>query len=302
MINDGNTPKDSRGPLPPEMFAAILEGGPAGRGEAWLVFLGHRQPPPEQKRLAAFAEAFGIDPYTARQWLNSPAPRLLRRVPSRERAARWVEFLAGLGLAGFSVEEAVLASRQPVSVSSWSREEDAFAFEPVKGPPVSLPSGQLLCIAAGEVREEFFEERTEKLGLMGELARGHDRTRVSSRYLFDLHFRGSGGVYRFDQDLLAFARMFPGRGGQASSVLVRGLLASIREAAPAVPVYTEFHFAEESLGRAREALEKSSDLMRRWMFGGGARHSETQTHFRATLPAFHLYSSLLAEELRQVAV
>lgn len=302
-MNDGRkTGRQARDPLSPEMLAAILEGAnpPA---DAWLVFLGHRQSPPGQDRLAAFAETFGIDAYTARQWLNSPVPRLLRRVAASGRAEQWVRYLADLRLSGFFVKETALAANRPTPVTVYTREGEALSFETPDGATHSLPASTLLCIAAGEIREEVFEEHTEKFGLMGELSRGRSRIRSSTRFLFDLHFRGHEGPFRFDQDTLLFSRIYPSGGGRASSVLVRSLLASIRESVPAVPVYTEFHFAEDSLGQACETLGKSSDLMRRWIFGGAGGHlSETETRLRATLPAFHLYSSLLAEETRRRSV
>lgn len=290
---------DDHHALSPELYGALLESGTVKEGEpAWLVLLAHRQSPPGEKRMAALAETFGVDVWTATQWIRSPAPRVMRRVATAGKATKWVDYFRDLHLRAFAISETSLAEHHPVETRHFTADEWHLTFEDRAGfHHLALPD--VLCIVAGEVREDTVVDHTEKVGFMGELARGHERTHTRSRFLIDIHGRKEGEVYRLDQDELDFAPLFPGR-EQASSVMIREVLQLVREHAPAVPVFGDFALAQDALGNAHQFLDRSTGLVRRWLHGArGARISEARTTLVSSMPAFQLYSTFLAAECRQ---
>ncbi|MCC5878108.1 MAG: hypothetical protein JJU11_17960 [Candidatus Sumerlaeia bacterium] len=286
--------------LPPEIYGAMLQSGnTAGNEPGWLVLLAHRQSPPGEKRMAALAKTFDVDGWTASQWIRSPAPRIMRRVATEEKAAKWVEYFRDLHLRAFAISEKNMVASDPVDTHLFTWDQWHLTFEHRAGfGHIALPD--VLCIVAGEVREETIVDHTEKIGFMGELARGHERVHTRSRFLIDIHGRAEGEVYRLDQDELDLGAMYPDR-EQASSVMIREVLASIREVVPAVPFFGDFSLAQDALGNAHQLLDRSTGLVRRWLHGArGARISEARTTLVSGLPAFQLYSAFLAAECREL--
>lgn len=301
-MTKGDKPREDHEALSPELYAALLESGSGLGGEpAWLVVLAHRQEPPGEKRLKALAETFDIDPWTAAQWVRSPAPRVIRRVGTADKARKWIEYFEGLHLGAFTLAEETLPERAPRQVRSFALGSTGIVFDDGEGT-TDLPAGEILCLVAGEIREDVMVDHTEKLGLMGELSRGSERTHARRRFVVDVHGKDPGMFFRLDQESLDYRALFPDR-EQASSVMIREILNNLVGAFPAAPLFIDFALAQDALGSAHQLLERSTGVVRRWLHGArGVRISESRTTLVTTFPAFQIYSVFLAEECRQLGV
>jgi hypothetical protein len=293
-------PGDRKGDgLSPELFAALLESESlSATNTGWLVLLAHQQQPPGEKRLAAFSEALGIDPYTATQWLRSPAPRVIRRVANQQRADRWTRYLADLHLRAFSLSEETLPPPTPTLLRDMTIDErGGLILQPIDGEPLAINGADLLCAVMGEAREEQFVEHSDKLGALGELARGRERVQARSHFLIDLHGRKAGAFWRLDEERMEGT----GPTGEVPSVRIRRLAEQLAASNTRLAIHRSFNLAEESLTQTHHLLSRSSDVARRWLRAAmGSRLTESRSTSHDTMPAFELYSLLLAEETRQL--
>ncbi|CAN5380623.1 hypothetical protein BH09SUM1_BH09SUM1_03040 [soil metagenome] len=275
----------------PENYAALTEAmHGAQRTPGFLVALGTQRDLPSERKIAAFAAAIEIDEFTARQWLLAPSPRILRREDNEPAAVEWAEWLGALGLRAYEIPESQFAAQEFLPVLSLSVDKAAVHLQIEGGEERTVPLGKLLCLVAGEVREQTLNERTAEGMLSATFT--SDKGDKRAEHLLDIHFR-DGDSYRVSQDTFRWSSLFPTETGQ-SLVLFRRLIDLFQKSAPGLRVYDDFDKAGAILGQSRQLLHASSFLSVNWMRKTKRLLYERHRTIRESdQEAFDLYSTLL---------
>lgn len=271
------------------MHEALADAPSAERPAGWFVALARQDELPDEKRLASFAEAFGIDAYTARQRLLSPAARLLLREETESAARAWVQWLAHLRLRSFLVPGDALASQRFEPCIAVFATESALVFLDSAERRTEVPLGSVGALVFGEVRERLTAERDRYSPVATTRALPDVAPAIPTQEgIADVHLRSGSLCLRLEQNSVQFSRMFPDQTG-ASAVLIRTLFTKLRRSVPAVPVWDGFREAEDVLGASLKFL------------GSDAAGSTLARHFlRTSRPTFDLYSTLARLEALQV--
>lgn len=243
----------------PEALASVADAVAGREREAgFLVVLGRRECRQREKTVAAFAKAFGLDVYTAKQSLASAGPRVLRRETVRAAAEEWVAWLGKAGLRAFVMCEAEVEAHRFVPQIVVFKDAGALIAEDAEGTRRHHSPAELACIVTGELRERVVRESARTLAA-GEVPIVRESVGARNELVIDLHPRAGRDVLRIRQDTFQFGRVFP-PGAGASTALMPRLLRMIRKALPGVPCHEDFHLVEDALGKSVEVLSTSSTL------------------------------------------
>ncbi|MCC7392358.1 hypothetical protein IT571_08395 [Candidatus Sumerlaeota bacterium] len=280
----------------PEVAASALEAA-ASAGAAcepgFLTVLCARKEAASEAQAKGFAEAAGLDVYTARQRLSSPVPRPLRRDGTERESAKWVKLLRGLGLRAFTASEREISETEFLPCTAIFKDAGHLIVRSGAGDK-HIAFAEFCGIACGEVASQVVESRVQDR-LAGEAITQRNVSRTSE-FIIDLAMRGQPRIIRLRQSTFDFARVMPAE-TSASSVQIRAILKMIRKALPGAPVYDQFAVAEGLLvSDGAERLSATSDAARRGIASGMAVHRNMREE-RTALPTFDLYSTLARFEV-----
>lgn len=221
------------------------------RSERHLVIL---LPGTDPSCAAAFARAADVDLYDARLHLQSPRPRLLRRVEGEEAARSLSERLSFARVGHYVVSEASVLSL-PVSRARGGVVHERHLELTVDGIPRSLRFEDLLLLVRGEiVRERHVEKR---LGT----ARGVS-DRITPGLRLHLYERRASVAVEIDPDGFDWSEPSLASPSAAPSSLLHfeGLLRTLRERAPAAELDRGFDHEPLVLARS-EAIEDVTEML-----------------------------------------
>ncbi|MDK2971924.1 MAG: hypothetical protein PWP23_1679 [Candidatus Sumerlaeota bacterium] len=285
--------------LSPEAYANLMAAtAQSARDAGHFVVLGQQDELPPQETIAAFAKGLDLDPYSARQRLIAPTPRILRREENKEAADRWVAWMRALELRGFRLSERAFSQFHPIEVVSYKIDRSGVTFEIDNGRCETVPAEEVLCIVQGTVRSRDVQEIEKKDFLIGSAYGGHETVRVNRETRIDIHLAGVALIFRLSQSHLRFGDIFPGR-QIASDVMMREVAGQIRGAYAALPLRDDFARASEILGQSWKIASKTTDFrysaFNTTPFGAGIRNNRvTQESDEET---FDLYSLLSRMQL-----
>ena len=286
---------DSTARYPGSDWDAVQAAAKGGeRTPAFLLVLGRHAHLPSERKLAAFAEALNLDAFTARQWLLSPTPRVIRRESRHDRVLEWTEWMRGLGIRAFDLSEQLLAEQE------------------FHTPPVLFPDGRhwrlyyddgrqeilapedIACAVWGEVQERFQTETTTA-AIGGEIIAGRTKT-LHAELMLDLHRHLSPISVRIAQDAVRWSAINPDETTQ-SSLRMRRMLDKFRPWLRDIDIAEDFSRAEPVLGATREILSNSSYLQTKWLGAGGRLRLHREKSIReSSRETFCIYSSLIRWE------
>jgi hypothetical protein len=280
----------------PEQYARLTEAvSQLQREPGHLVVLGRQRTMPEAPAIKAFAEALGLDPFSARQKLLLPTPRVLRREERAGKAREWTEWLHKLGMRAFDVEETIIASQQFLLVHSleFAPDGDLVVNLAAGGEPLVIPASDLLALVHGEVNERVDVSDSSSNPLLGEVRSGKENIRSSTEAMTDIHRRSTPDSLRIAQDSFHWQALHPGELGQ-SSRHARELFESLRKAFPAATVYGDFATVESVLGESERLIASSSHFWRNDLRPATSRYvvHKKSTTVRSNRTTFETYSTL----------
>lgn len=259
-------------------------------GTGWFVALARQDQLPDDKRLASFAEAFGLDAFTARQRLLSPATRLLRREDSQSEAQAWVEWLGMMHLRAFIVPGGEAAAQQFAPQAAVYAGDGVLVFVDHAEKRLDVPTEAVAALVFGDVRERVTTEKERKSLLTDPRNLNVAGPVAAQQAVMDIHLRHGNTCLRLEQDKVQYSRMFPDQTG-ASAVLIRKIFSRVRKMVPHAPVFEGFREAEDVLGASLKLL--GTDAV------GSSIH---RVFLKTSLPTFNLYSTLARLEAMQSGV
>lgn len=285
----------------PEAFARIAEATSSSeRSYGHLLVLASGGELPSARRIAAFAKGLRLDEFNARQWLLRTTPRVLRREETASKVREWVQWLGALGIDGFQVAEADLLAHQFVPVQGLQFTEWDLVLELAGGEAVRLPKPAVSLLVASESwervrRERFKRAVTGEPGALLASEVAEERTQI----VIDLHVKVEPRTFRIEQDEFRWSSVFPSETGQ-TSVLVRRLLALLKERLPGVPCREEGMQRDALLLPTREHLASETVLQSRWLAGSSRIRAERQVEtLESNWPALTFHSLLVRAESAQ---
>jgi hypothetical protein len=269
------------------------------RPPGFFVVLALQANLPSERKLAAFAEAFKLDIFSARQWLLSPTPRLIRRESRQAVAIEWVEWLKAVGVRAYELPEQLLLEQVWRPQAAVFSEPEGLVFDEASGFRTRIPRRDVVALVFGEVTERDVVEKSAT-SLMGERDLGSTPGRNHSQLILDIHRRDSPEVIRLAQDGIHWSLMYPDETGQ-STMLMRRLLKRLRGELTGVRLFEDFGLAAPLLGTSRQLIDCSSEA-RKTVIGAasGMRVERTRTYLESELGAFNLYSTLLRWEVLRI--
>ncbi|MBI1289963.1 hypothetical protein GC173_01795 [bacterium] len=267
----------------------------ADRQPAFLLVLGRHATLPSERKVAAFAQALHLDPFTARQWLLAPTPRIIRRENRHDKVLEWVSWFRAIGIRAFDLPETHLAEQEFIAPSTLALAGDELVVEFDDKRRETLSVHDLLCGVWGEVQERTTTETTSQA--VGCELPAHRKTSLHAELTLDLHRVDSSLSIRLAQDQIRWSAVYPDETGQ-SSMHMRRLLKQVRTLWPRLPIMEDFGRAEPVLGTSRELLGSSTYLQSNWMGGGGRlRLQREKTFHESGRGPFAIYSTLLRLEM-----
>jgi hypothetical protein len=258
----------------------------------WLVILDRQPAVPNERRIAAFAQALKIDEFTARQRLSAPSLRILRREAEKTKALEWRDWLQALDIRGFMVGEEELAAMTFLECTAAFADGGMLVFEQAGGERVSIPAESVACFVLGDVRERTITEHVRP-GMMWDEESPEERRTTRLELILDVHRRDARESIRLRQDSFQFQRVFPGE-SSGSTQLMRRLAEKLRRSAPHAPLREDFTQAQALLGDSMRLLSEETKVVLNWRRVGRTVQRETERHILdSNVPVFDLYSALV---------
>lgn len=288
-----------RATLSPEAYAGLTQAtSQAAREAGHFTVLGRQPTLPAPDRLKAFAEGIGVDLYTARQRLLSPAPRIFRRDSDRDNADKWVAWLRALDLVAFRLSERAFSQFFPLPVVRFQREAGGLSFEIENGKSETIRTDEVLCIVHGNLRRRDVAETDTKDFFAGSIHKDRETLRLKRETLIDVHLRDFPLVFRLAQDKLKFHLIF--QDSQPGSDLLMGQsLQILKSTYPEAAVLGDFQRAADVLGQSWQIVSQNTEFA--YYSYGGAPFSMNQNQRRVVSEseddAFDLYSLLSRMQL-----
>lgn len=267
-----------------------------------LVVLGRQSGNVSDAAVAALAKGLSIDPYSARQRVATPCPRVIRREGNEREAQRWVAWMRALELVAFTVPESMVREFAPLPIRTFVPEPDALVFMLEDGTLRRVARRELLCLVVGTIHERTVRETvaspTGSAMTGGGLAVGYDIAKVSEELIADIHVTGQSAPMRLTEALLDVRSLFADRAVPSMSHMSEAVR-MLRMAVGGVPVYDQFAAASGALGDNWQVLARSTNLMRRVATSGaGSLQLTASTMFgQSDRASFDLYSHLLRLQL-----
>jgi hypothetical protein len=243
------------------------------RGQDRHLIILAPQPPGDDRRVALFAEAAGVNAYDARLALLTERPRLLRKMDTAEEAESLSARLRQAGIAHFTVAEADLMSIAVVPIRNMELLVEDLRLGLAEGRLLVIPYRALSLLVQGEIVRERHRER-----LLGTIRGANQALTPSQR----LHFyaREARVVAELDPEQFDWSVLGERR---TTSTLInfRRLVEEILERAPDVMLDRGFDWEPVVLSRAEQ--EENAGMGAALAGEGSARESavyDNEAQFR----------------------
>ncbi len=281
----------------PEDYAVVADAvANKERDNGYYVVLGKTFNLPDEKYVKAFANAFHLDLYTAKQRLRVPAPRVMRRESLERKADEWASWLRAVKFFGFYFSDNDMKAHDIVYISELDSDSKELVFTDISGKSFEVPRNKVLCIVSGEVTTRRTLQKQSRGMLAGDIGHSIESRRLDSQFVIDIHLGGRNPTLRLMQNSFAYRSFYPDE-TQASASQIRRIRDFLLEHYKGVVYFHEFGKVVDSLGTSREIIGQSVQFLLNVSRPGLAGRTSTSAEIvEDSSGTFDLYSFLLRLE------